>query len=358
MSVGVEISGQQGGISSVVRNTHVNPFKTSAGLHNGLLTLTKPFQEFAPGSVAFSNPSLGVSMNQAVTFGGSPELIFDGTGVGGWSDSTTSGAEWNVADGGKVTLDHGPHNSFALFEDPTTPVDSDDYTALSGKVDLDNYSPATQDLLINFTLAGVQVGSQVGLNSFIDTGDFTEQSFVISLSEFNLSNSDIDGLQITVERTGGHQPHVAFDDFQLEETGTPIVFTVEANGHDLHVTKLRFMFIDNVTGSSAMTYNKILSLNRLPNGFDVRIVKDGAILASATIRQISGFIFGGSDVVLISDDGTNTLVGLDLILATPVVLKSGHEQTDFISITINDDMSGLLEFNALAGAKQELINGE
>ncbi len=54
----------------VEREVHVHPFKTATGNHMGLVNLTHPFIETEPSTKFFTNPTNGIAMNQAVTFGG------------------------------------------------------------------------------------------------------------------------------------------------------------------------------------------------------------------------------------------------------------------------------------------------
>lgn len=80
-----------------------------------------------PIALAFSNETIGRSMNQNVTFGGTPELIFDG-GSGGTEWSNTSSGTWNFADSGKVTITNGVSGNFAKFDDAGT-IDPSAYTS-------------------------------------------------------------------------------------------------------------------------------------------------------------------------------------------------------------------------------------
>ncbi len=360
MGVDARIVGPQTS-SSGVREAHVAKYNNFSGEHSGLEVLTTRFQEFVPTVIPFLNATLGNAMNQDVSFGGVPELIFDGAGAG-WTDTTTSGGEWNLASGGEVVLAHGEDGEFATFEDAVAAVDSDEYTALSGKVDLDNYTPGTQDLLVSFSLAGSPVGVAVGLNGFIDTGAAGGQSFAIPLTNFVLAGSNIDGLTITVERDSGHQPHVKFDDFQLEKTGTPVEFRVVASPSrsDLHVKKVKFLFADTLPGTVSdgtmpgIAYNKILGLTALTNGITVRLVLDDDVKVSATIRQLSDMIGIGANITESISDGVVTFVALELEFSESFVLRRGKDTVDYISVIINDDLSDLDLFTGVVRGAYEL----
>ena len=352
------VGGQNQG--SLNRAVHVHKFNTFNGTHNGMLVLNKKFQDFTPTTVPFLNPDFGNSMNQNVAFGGTPELIFDG-GSGGTEWSSSGDVEWDFADAGKVVLDHGANGSTALFEDAGT-INTTNYTALTGKVDLDNYTPATQDILIQFGVGGALLGVQVSLNAYIDTGNFAEQSFAIPIADFGLAGATVDEFSMTVERTGGHQPHVKFDDFQIEETGTAAVFKVWASDNEshLHVEKVRLVFGDTLATTLAdatmagLDYTKLLGVSALANGIVVQIVLGGKISVSASLKQLSDMIGLGADIISFTSFGGNTMMVLELTFSETLVLRRGLEEQDYISITISDNLGGLDLFTGSARGAYEL----
>jgi len=359
MTVKFEIAGHNG--DGKERKASVHATDTFAGIFNGLVVFTKPLQEFVPSSVPFLNDSFGNQMNQNVGFSGTPEIITDGAG-GGWTGSTIQGT-WNFSDAGKVTVTGAVQNDAAIFDDAGT-IDMSNYTAITGKVDLDVYNVNQNSINVQFAFGGSVVGNPVDLNDYIDTGDFAEQSFVIPKADLGISGITVDAMVILIDRTGGTKPTIKFDDIQIEQIGEPLTFTAVANGSDLHVQKIRFLFVDSVSSivsassttyptMPGLSYDQLLGINALTNGIDIRIVRNGDVLAAASIKQLGDFIGGGSDIVSVFSDGTNTTLGIDLILSTPIILRSGHDDSDFMSITINDDLSDLLQFTALvAGAKE------
>jgi len=322
----------------------------------GEIVYTEPLFDYNPTLKPFLNDDYGAAMNQNVAFGGTPELIFDG-GSGG-SEWTGSGdSEWDFADGGKVVLDHGANNSQALFSDAGT-IDSSAYAALTGKVDLDNYTPGTQDILFQFQFNGTPLGDSVSMNNFIDTGNFAEQDFAIPLTSFNLAGETVDEFTMTVQRSGGHQPHISFDDFTIQETGTPLVFDVRVPESEVYlVNQINFLLVDEissvvtVSGSTenptakGLSYDKLLGLTKLTNGIIFKRTQNGKEVINLTLKDLSDFLSFSIIVDHISD-GTNTLLTLSVKLDAPILLDG--KSLDKLSLIINDDLSSLIKFTALS----------
>lgn len=354
MTIGVEITGFDG---DKIRSGQIHSFETKSGNHNGLLVLTQPFIETEPSTKFFSNPTFGIAMNQAIVFGGTPELIFDG-GSGGteWTGSIIAGA-WNFADAGKVTITTANNNDAAIFDDAGT-IDMSVYTAITGKVDLDVYSPLDNKIVIQFGLAGTLLGNPVNIDDYIDTGIFTEQSFAIPKADLGIGPLTVDELTITITRTSGLRPTIKFDDFQIEETGNPAVFSLNIDIEDrFHITELTFAYADVLTGiladatMPALSFNKILDLAALPIGFTINRSKKGKTLFSANIRTLGGHISAGAIPDIPWSDGTNTFLILRVKFILPLILTGAPDDT--LTIQINDPMDGLLQFTASARGSLE-----
>jgi len=318
----------------------------------GAVVFTEPLLDFIPKLSPFLNDQFGAAMNQDVSFGGTPELIFNG-GSGGteWTGSAISGT-WNFADAGKVTITAASDGDAALFEDAGT-IDMSNFTAVTGKVDLDTYDPTRNTILVQFGLAGGLLGNNVNLNDFIDTGNFLEQNFVLTKSDLGLTSDIVDEMTLTITRTGGPAPTIKFDDFQIEETGDPLVFKTSAGvGNRYRVSHIRMMIIDNIASTLAsstmpnFSYNTLLGVSALANGIVLQGVHGGVVDFSLTFKQLSDFIFVGFDIVDNFSDGTNTVLTLELALEQPIVLEGGSDN-DFLSLTVNDDLSDLVQLGAL-----------
>ena len=324
----------------------------------GLVVHTIPHTRFNPLVRPFLNPTLGTAMNQVVTFSGVPEIIHNGG----------TSTEWNFASGGKVVVTAANDGDTATFsEEGATTVDLSNFTAFTGKVDLDTFDPATNSMSIQFDLAGVQQGLTLNLNDFIGTGNFSEQSFAIPLSTFDLTSELIDGFTIMMNRSGGVKPTVKFDDLQIEAAGTPLTFKVTTpTGTRFHITELRINLADALAGTitgladgtenatmPGLAYDQILGVATLTNGVTFSRVQGGITRFSASLKQLSDFLGTGSNFASAPiSDGTNTFVSLLVTFPEPVLLVG--DDGDFMSFTVNDDLSGLLLFTAFARGAIEL----
>lgn len=321
----------------------------------GVLTQTERFLQFNPEVHPFLNSTFGNAMNQNVAFGGSPELIFDG-GSGGteWTGTANAGT-WNFADSGKVTITSADNSDSATFDDAGT-IAMSGHTAITGKVDLDTYNAANNTITVQFGLAGVPLGNSVNLDDYIDTGSFSEQSFVIPKADLAIDDLTVDEVTITIFRTGGARPTIKFDDWQIEETGTPAVFIAAdltpEEGKRFHVTELRLGLADALSSTVSdgtalgLSYDKILGVSALTNGIVFQRVQKGKVLFSVTFRQLGDFLSSGSNIVNAISDGTNTFITLLVEFPEPIILDTGGDS--FLSFTIADDLSGLLQFTATA----------
>jgi len=291
----------------------------------------------------FINPLFGNAMNQDVSFTGVPEVIFDGS-LFGWTGTINSGA-WSLSDAGKVTITaaNDLDNVTWLSYDET--IDMSNFTAITGKVDLDIYNGNVNTILLQFSLGGVLQGNSVDLNQFMNTGDFTEQGFVIPKSTFGIDMLIIDELTITITRASGARPTIKFDDFQIEENGEPLIFNSTLDSDEVFCVDEIFLTAVNDT-SANLAYDEFIGLAALTNGLIFSRARNGVVRFSVTIKQLSDFLGGGAIVVNKESDGTNTLVSLKITFPTPLLLNGGTG--DFLRFTVNDDLSGLILFNAIA----------
>ncbi len=284
-----------------------------------------------------------------------------------WVGSALSGT-WNFASGGKITITGADNNDTALFDNDTNQQwDVSNFTALTGKIDLDTYNFVNNDVLINFNLNGVQVGDSIRLNDFIDVGDFAEQLFTIPIGSFNFLTSFVNEFEIIIERTGGAKPTIKFDDIQFEEIGTPLVYSVAPlPGQIFHVSRLVFNLIDDdftglVTvangteshGFPGLSPSKLLGVSSLTNGILFQRIQNKRITFSVNFRNIGDMLGVGSDITNTISDGTGTQVTLEAaFFNNPIVLRGDHG--DQLTLTINDDLTGLSTFTVLASGDVEI----
>ncbi|QDP62954.1 MAG: hypothetical protein Unbinned5081contig1002_59 [Prokaryotic dsDNA virus sp.] len=328
----------------------------------GQLVYTQPLVDSVITGRPFLNPTFGTSLNQNVTFGGTPENINDGGDNAGWTGAAIAGA-WNFTDTtdpfsgtAHVSVTSASNLDEASFTDGAE-TDMSNYTAITGQVNLVQYIPANNTIIVEFLNNGAPVGNTVLLDDYINTGDTgSYQSFVIPKEDLGLGGSIVDEMTITITRSGGARPTIYFDVMQIEETGSPATFTATANqGTRFKVRKILYQWVDAGTGGAAYAYNKIGAIPSLANGIVISSVQDGVTIFSSTLRQLSDFTFTGAIIDQVVDDGTNTMVTLGLSTFGDDGALLDSRRDDFFSITINDDLSGLIEFRALIQGDEEDI---
>jgi len=328
--------------------------------HTGLLVLTKTFLNFNPEFHPFLNDTFGTAMNQNIAFTGTPEIIHNGGTSTEWTGTATAGT-WNFADSGKVTITGANNNDSASFaeETPTT-IDMSGFTTLTGKIDLDIYNETNNSIIIQFSNAGTAVGNSVDLNDAIDTGDFSEQNFVIPKSVFGLTTQLLDGMTITVTRSAGTKPTIKFDDIQFEETGDSATFKATTPlGTRFHVTEIRIRIEDAL--SAVLTDGSmpnidpgaILGVSSLTNGITFARSQKGKILFAVNLKNLGDFFATGSNAINVTGNGTNQGLTLLVEFPEPIVLEGG-ESENFLSFTISDNLSALTRFTAAARGSVEI----
>ena len=236
---------------------------------------------------------------------------------------------------------------------------ADDFVSFTGKIDLDIYNSVNNTILLEFGLDGVLVGNSVNLNNFIDTGDFAEQSFVIPKAEFGLATQNFNSMRLTITRSGGTKPTIKFDDFQWENTGTPIIFSsTTPAGTRFHITEIRIRIEDAIstvlTDASMpnLLVDQLLGVGTLANGIIFSRTEDSKILFSVTLKNLGDFLATGSDLINATGNATNTGFTLVVTFPEPIVLKGGLGNS--LSFTINDNLSGLSRFTAAARGAIEI----
>ncbi len=323
----------------------------------GAVVYQERILDFQVQTFPFLNDTFGIDMNQNVTFGGNALNIHNGGTTTGWTGTAIAGV-WNFADGGNITITSGLNNEAASFT-TTGSTDTNNYTAFTGKIDLDVYDATRNDISLQCMSASINIGDAILLNDLIDVGDFGEQTFTIPTANFNFATTIIDELDITIIRTGGAKPTVKFDDFQWEETGTPEIFSIEPLPDQVfHITELRIAIANDITGiitvasgtenatMIGLSYNSFFGLGILTNGVIYSRTQGNKTIFTVILREIQDALFAGSELINCISDGTNSFCTLRITFIEPIILRGAS--SDILSFTINDNLSSLLEFKAIA----------
>lgn len=360
MSIQVRLLDARGG--GLEAHVHELP---GPGKHAGVLTLTERFLQFDPDVRPFLNDSFGNAMNRSVTFGGTPEGIHDGTDSALWTGAAISGT-WDFSDttnpsagSNCVSLTSGDNGDTATFSDATETVMSG-FETMTGLIRLDTYSGVNNSISLQFLNNAVNVGNSINLNDYINTATLNAyQSFAIPKADFGIDAQTVDQINMTLLRTGGAKPTFRVDTWQIEDTGAPLTYLSSAPaGARYHIDRIRVTMVDALAATltdgtmPALAYDKLLGVSALTNGLAFRRVQKGKIEQAFTLRQLSDFLSLGAHVVAAFGDGTNTLLTLEFPFREHIVLEG--EPDSFLSITVSDDLSGLLLLHAVSGGAIEV----
>ena len=314
------------------------------------------------------NDAFGNEMAIDVTFSGTPDGIYDGGDTTLWTPSAISGT-WDFV---STTNPHSPsaqcvdatgtvNGSTALFTRSSS-IDLSSYTAITGFIRLETWGSGTKHVTIQGRLSGLDVGIPVNLDDFISTSTLNEyQNYTIPLADMGLEVETIDEITMTTVKISGATPGYRIDDWQIEETGAPVEFKIEAPpGTIYHIDRIFLNYADvlDVTLLNNCTFNldhtKILGLDGLTNGIVFQRVRQNEIIFGANIRTVGDSIKGGAEIHgLTSAANNNTCLTLRVDFLAPVVLNSSLE--DKIAVIINDDLTDLVSFTALATGSTEPI---
>ncbi len=333
--------------------------RLEGGEHAGVLALTDRFRQFNPEVHPFLNDDFGISMNQNIAFGGTPEGIHDGTDSALWTGAAGAGT-WDFSDttnpsagSNCVSITSANNNDNASFTDGTE-TNMANYTAITGVIRLETYSPVNNTIVLQFLNNASAVGGSVNLNDYINTGLLDiYQGFVIPKADMGVESVTVDQIDMTVTRLSGTKPTFRFDTWQIEETGNPAIFLATTpEGSRFHVTEIRIAMADALAGTladgtmPALAYDQILGVGALTNGIVFSRVQNGETKFAVNLKQLGDFLGTGSNLINAISDGTNTFIGLLVEFPEPIVLEGGSG--NFLSFTINDNLSGLLQFTASA----------
>ena len=332
---------------------------------NTLAVATTPLTSYGMKVLPFLNETYGADLNKNVTLGGTPATIHNGIDVVLWTASAISGT-WTfdsttVAHAGSKSISGiatGKNSTAQLAKGSTQALTG--YVAISGWIYLTAWGAGTQHLqFFGWNVStGVMVGNSVNLDAYIDTSTLGSwQKFVIPLSAMGLVGETVSAFRVVVTATTT-APDFYLDDLVIEETGSPIVYTVKPEqGESLLIEKVIVFMADALASTLAdaalpnLAYNKLLGVTALTTGLTLQITRKQQV-TGIVFKQLSDILlFPITKIVGSGSDGTNTWIQLERTFAEPIVLEAIEE--DQISITVNDDLSGLLLFKVTASGKVE-----
>ena len=373
MTIRTSIIGDAGLGDGSKREVDVHRIDTVHGNHSALVTLSQDLIRGEVDARFLENTTYGAAMNQNATFGGTSDDVHNGTDAVQWTGTTLVGSSFTFdsteqADAGtkSIKIDSGSVGD-TLQLAKGSDIDLSGYVALTLRIYVDTNWNANDSIEIYGFDNGVstQVGNRVALEDYFNFTTFdTWQSIIIPLTDMGLTvATTVDAFRIQIAAKGGQSPIFYLDVIKVQQTGEPIIYSLPVDNEDrFHIEELTFAMADNVTSIVAdgtmpgLSYNAVLGLGELTNGFTIRRVKGGKNTFNAPMRNIGDFLALGAVIHNNISDGTNTFITLKVSFAHPLVIRGDRD--DALEIQINDDMSGLLRFTGVAKGFVEIVDDE
>jgi hypothetical protein len=339
--------------------------------HGSLVVSTIALKTYTNTLRYFINSDYGADLNQNAASGGTPELVHNGIDDILWTAS-------DIVGGAKTTFDslaqaHTGTHSILVNNSPLNDVfqlskgsdlDCTGYVSISMYIYVDKDWKAGDNISLYGwdTGANAQIGTAVDLSDYFSYNSYGSwHKLTIPLTDMGdlYASTTLDALRIRIAAVDGKSPVFYIDDIEFEETGTPIKFSLKPDkGTWLHVNSFQILIADAYAATLAdnsmpsIPYNGFFGVSKLDTGIIYRRVTNDEIISSATIQQFLDFmLFSNAKVTGYGSDGTNSWVSVNMQFTEPVILK--EEDEDEMSLTVNDDLSGLLVLRVGAGSKIE-----
>ena len=337
---------------------------------NAVAVATIPYRTFDNKLGYFSNPTYGIEMNQDAAFGGTAVKIHDGTDSALWTAQDVVGSktiydstDQNHTTGGTKSIKCDKLPVGEIFE-----IDKGSDQILTNYVGVTMWIYVDKDWklgdAVDFygwlsTGTPAQVGTKVDLSDYFEYDDYdTWHKIYIPFTDMGLTGLTIDTVRFEQAAKEGKAPKFYLDDIQIEETGTPIIFTLEPKlGTWLHVKSFQIVVADDFVSTVAdgtqpsIPYDNLLGV-ALTSGIDYKRIEDGVTTSVATLSKFVDFMtLSNAKITGSGGDLTNSWIALNVRFNEDVILKS--ENADKMTLTINDDLSELLYLRVGVGSKVE-----
>lgn len=396
-------------------NQNISFGGTPVGIHNGIDSTLWTGSNIAGASVTFNQDDDRahggiVTVVTAADTGGDTVTV----GVNGVDTIVTEGVEWTKTDGNNtatatslasaisaisgvsatsalgvvtVVIDSGnniskidtsdgtalPGSARAVFVnqpavnnvwefDQGSDITIASYTAFTCFVNIDkNWSEGDSvEMYAYDTGTATEVGQRIKVEDFINFGDFdTWQSFTIPFSAFTFIETTFDAIRFEMVAKSGASPTWYLDDFQIEQTGVPLVFKATTpKGTKFHVDEIRIRLRDTISVAVAngtvpgWDTTGLLGVSALTNGILFQRTQDGEIEFSVLLRSMDDFEATGSNRINESDNGSISAFTYLVEFPNPIILDGSKQ--DFLSFTIQDALDGLDRLTAVARGSIEI----
>lgn len=319
-----------------------------------LAVAMRSLKVYTPYTGLFLNSDYGSDMNQNAAFGGTPEDVHNGTDNNYWTGSAVVGAKFtfdstDLVGTKSIKTDNAALGGTAQFAKGSSALTVSGYTAISLYIYVDKDWKAGDD--IEFygwdTGTGAIVGNAVGLQDYFNWEVFDAwQAMAIPLADMGLTMGTINALRFQIVAKEGKSPKFYLDDIQVEQTGTPISYTVEpAQGTWLHLQNICTIAVaaydtDEANGTvPGLAWDDLLGVT-LTQGLVYQRWSLGEVSYSQTIRGLADYAQFPLTSWSAAHDGTDTMLTINGIFAPGTILKA--EELDKMVFIVQDNLSSLL----------------
>ena len=334
------------------------------GRPRGIIAFSEPIYNWKQRSLLFvdSEGSRDIAVDGST--GGTPEGVHDGTDatewtavatVGTWDFASTAQANTgtksiealNMSDGDIATISKGSDLDFGGF------------VSLTGFVYITRFNDTQQEMLLYFCDDLITVGNSVNIMNYVDASTLnTWQKFTIPKEDMGIANINVDALKVEFVVNAGSAPRLYLDDIQIEETGGAKFIASPPPGMVFQFNAIEFVIVNDIASTVAdgtspgLSYDKFIGLTSLTSGISLQRFDKKVPQVSVIMQNLFDILSSTFDIKNVTSDGTNTMVKLRVDL--PLFVTMDALENDRIELTVNDDLSSLLEFRAIA-IGQELV---
>jgi len=342
--------------------------------NHALRVAIENYHTYAAAGVLFTNPTYGFDMNKNfsnVAGGNANEDVHNGTDTDEWTASAVLGT-WDFAsttnpDSGTKNIEMiaGSIGDTALI-DRGSDVTMSAHTGFTGRIYITSVGQNDTAQLTFYawdTVSGTIVGNAVDVYDYVATGSLlVYQTFTIPLVDMGLTGATFDSVRFTITT----KPGGTFDLDNIiltDPTGGAAIgttlYTMKPprgsrwllNGFTVNMAAALTGTVENGT-MPGLSYNKLLSVTELSSPIIYQVYyQDEVTFVAPFAKLVDFFIFGEPNLKVAASDGTNTWITIYIGLDSPIVLNG--DQADRITLTLSDDLSGLLYFRFSANASQQ-----
>jgi len=331
-----------------------------SGEDTGLVVATRPHKTFTSRIAFMTNIAYGRDMAQDGKYGGTLVLIADGDSTP-WTfaESATKYTEDSTdrfyAGSKSIKADNADIGEYCEFtnQDPGagSNIDLDgNYVAFTMWINVDKDWTSAVEVFFQAVVGGSLTGTAVDLSNYFDYLQQDTWHFIaIPLADMGIAAIEIDAVRITQGNDDGNKVKYYVDLLTLEETGSPIAFSVKPTlGTWYYINVFHITMADALAGTvasgtmSGLSYDKFLGLAST-EGLKFERYRDDVLVSGSSFQLTNlGDMMSmpNAHITNAIGDGTNTMISVERHPQTPMVLKS--EENDELRVTIADDFSQLL----------------